>query len=134
MQSEFSFAQTGLFTLILVSLFRYLILDNIRAKRANSKKLKIKKEVSVSGDPNTDEDAFLFDFDDEEVRPIEILKSLLKEKKCDLMTNEEILLLVKEGLIRPRSKLQLSTYKIRNSILFSDLFEFAQLAFHIADR
>lgn len=94
--NTFSFSQTGLVTFLLVSLFRYLILDNIRKNR---RKAITEKPIEILQDINNDT---LFDFDDEdEIRPLDELKKLLKSSKCDLMSNAEILLLVKVGIIRP---------------------------------
>lgn len=83
-----------------MSLFRYLVLDNIRKSRT-TKAVTRQKRTSVKHD-NQEETRSLFDFDDSDhIRPLDILKSLLKDEKCDLMTNDEILTLAKLGLIRP---------------------------------
>ena len=102
--SQFSFAKTGVLTFLLVSIFRYLILDNVRKSRVISAPTPLKSSNSDSSSRGrfpSNSVLLKEELPTGQVRSLDILKRLLKEQKCDLMSNDEILKLVSEGMIRP---------------------------------
>lgn len=80
-----SIQSTGIKTLMLVSLFRYLVLENVRSHRSRQLKIeekpkqKIKEVVQLHQDSDDDLDT------SGPIRPIEELVLMLKEGKQDLL-------------------------------------------------
>ena len=102
---QLSFSQTGIAAFLLISLFRYLILDNVRKSRSKGvlqEKLETSKDLKKS-EPPVEAKKYSEDTSIEKtgnIREINQLKCMLKEQKCDLMSDEEILELLKVGAIR----------------------------------
>jgi len=98
--SRISFSETGIWTFLSVSIFRYLILDNVRRTRARSLSSSDKSITKTARVRHQSDSHYEFNTA-EEIRDLDEMKRLLAEKKCDLMNNSEILFLLKLGLIRP---------------------------------
>ena len=102
---QLSFSQTGIAAFLLISLFRYLILDNVRKSRSKGVLLEKNenKTPQKSSEPAVEAKKYAEDTSIEKtgnIREISRLKILLKEQKCDLMSDEEVLELLKVGAIR----------------------------------
>ena len=101
----FDFQSTGVKTLMLVSLFRYLVLENVRSHRnrqlklTNDEKQKPKAKVEPEVIPNDSDDDL--DSNIGPIRPIEELVKMMKEGKSDLLSINECVALVEAGHIRP---------------------------------
>ena len=97
-----SIHSTGVKTLMLVSLFRYLVLENVRSHRSrritlDKPKLKPKKEETVELEEDSD------DAPDETslIRPIDELLEMMKNGNMERLTINECCALVEQGHIRP---------------------------------
>ena len=99
-----SIHSTGVKTLMLVSLFRYLVLENVRSHRSRritveKTKVKAKKEETVELDEDSDDAP-----DNEtgmEMRPIDELIEMMKSGNMERLTINECCALVQQGHIRP---------------------------------
>jgi len=99
------FGKAGITTLLLVSIFRYLVLENVRNHRNRVIKIEYEDKDAKLNKKNVqemEEDASLESSESEETdpRPLEELKSILKSDRCDLMNNLEIIELINAGCIR----------------------------------
>ena len=88
-----------------VSIFRYLVLENVRNHRNRVIKIEYEDKDAKLNKKNVqemEEDASLESSESEETdpRPLEELKSILKSDRCDLMNNLEIIELINAGCIR----------------------------------